>query len=218
MRIPTTITMLDYTGGSDDETSSRNLMDRVGGEARKLIPAGKTLTDGEWGRLAGPVFEKHLTAYGVTRYHNRLVPVAGAYITAARTATAAVNDANTAYDELSGRYVTNWHAAHHRYVLAATAALDALRTQLDTGRELADRAGNPPRGYDEAVPAENRIPTPDVAELEATLATYTLVNTDRFALLAATAGGSYPPGFEPQPDPTAEPAEAETDRWSGDRW
>lgn len=153
-------------------------------------------------------------AIAVVEYHNGIIGLITAFNAAERKAHSAKFLANAAYDDLTARTTTAWHAAHHRYILAIHATESALAEFAQAFNQLATYhakkfAGTAGSFYEQLVPADKRV---DVAALN-TLAErrdagheidlFREQHRTNLHLLSFTITGAYPDGYEPAPTPTA---------------
>ncbi len=152
------ITVNGYTGSESDA----ELLERITTDLRTRF---RHLPETDENRqAAGSEYEKHLASHAAAKYHNALIPAATKVENAASTMHRRVQVAETAWNELST--ATAWHAAHHRWVVAASAAAQAIEDWGTAGGELASRAeavqqqygpGQLTRWYSEHVPADQQI-------------------------------------------------------------
>jgi len=164
-------------------------------------------------RACADLFTEILAGAKVASFHNKLAPLLATYRSAARAARAAVFAADQAYDERANRTTTAWHAAHHRYILAVTAAQDALAAQHEAAEPARKHAKQFPslarEFYDKLVPAGQRLTIPNLDELATQLTQFRETHQQRITLLAHTLNGTYPPGFAPDPIPAPQPEPAQ---------
>lgn len=202
-----TITVNGYTGSETDAELSGFY------HAKLAEIRGTTASRDEAVKMFSKWIDHHHASLGAAKYHNRIAGPAERFTGLRRTATARIREADDAYAELEKRTTTAWHAAHHRMVLASTAARNALADLIETANEVhtASAAGLryiTREVYEELVPAEDRvIDLPDLDALRAELDEFVETIRERFAITAVTLAGTCPAGFEPAQPPA--PAEEE---------
>lgn len=212
-----TITVNGYTGHETMEDqerlyneNGRRFAEQAAGDKDKFV------------QLMTAWLDLFYASYGSAQYHNAIAGPAQKYAALRRTIAPLIRAADEAWCDLDKRTTTAWHAAHHRYVLAATAARGQLAALIEAANEL-HAVGNTQfkyvtrEVYEQMVPAEDRAPVemPDLVELRAELDGFVETNRGRFTLAAHTLAGTIPAGFEAPAEP--EPADAEEDQHA-ERW
>ena len=210
-----TITINGYTGAETDDDRAKLYNNKIR-EVREAY-AG----DREAGTTAMMQWLETLHAsIGAAAYHNSIAIPLQRFTAQRRVVSARIRESDEAYAELEKRTTTAWHAAHHRFVLAACEARARLVELVEIAGELHAAAGAEPeyvtRGkYEQMVPAEDRqVELPDLAAVRAELDEFVETSRERFATTRATLAGEPPTGFEaPTPVPAEEREPASVTRW-----
>lgn len=201
--MPRQLTIDGYTTVVTD----REFLTRVRTEIAERFPDGPT--DEQWRKFATPLLERYVSAMHVAQYHNGLVPLAVEQAKLDADVRRLLIDTDHAYQDLSNRTTTAWHAAHHRYVVLIEQTRQALVAQLAGATAMHDYHEKNWSGvttnYDRFVDAADRIPTPVIDPLVAT--SFMERTTARLTLLSHTLAGTLPEAFAPAADPII-PAQA----------
>ncbi|MET9776155.1 hypothetical protein ABZ023_18175 [Streptomyces sp. NPDC006367] len=127
-----------------------------------------TLEQAQW------VFTERLDAHEAAAWHNKVAPMASIVIDRNREADRALRKWDAAWEALSNAKLSEWAAAHHRFVLAWNEAHEALTRQAEAWDELLQKGGKLSTGarrvYKEAVSDNKRIDIDDQGETPATFA------------------------------------------------
>jgi hypothetical protein len=200
---PNPITILGYDGNT---ATNEELWARIGADLDRQFPNGTD--DATWKKAGVVSLERHLAASAIATYHNHMIVLIAAYQRAATISRVAVGVVNDAYDDLTNRRTTAWHAAHHRYIVAVTAAQAAFAARSEAAAPLTEyqtreRRDLVARFYDQLVPAGDRLTMPDLTDLDLDHNLFTETNRERLHLLSHTITGTVPAGFESEQTPTA---------------
>lgn len=208
---PQPITILGYTGGK-----AHGPGDQIADNARAELHRQHHGATADELRKAWPdIFQRHIFAAVCAEYHNGILPLWLAHAAAAaRRAAAALVASEEAYQDLSRRTTTAWHAAHHRYIIAITEAHAALEDHLAAHAALfayheRNAAGIVNNFYNQLVNPDQQIKMPaDTGECIKVQDDFQRTTTARLAVLNYTLNGGYPPGFEPVTETATETAGA----------
>jgi hypothetical protein len=162
------------------------------------------------GDLLGELFH----AIAVVTFHNTAVNLIRAYQAAERKVHAATYTAAAAYDDLTGRNTTAWHAAHHRYIVAIHNAEAAFAELAEATSPLVTHYTNGWPGvvasfYDQLVTEDQRLDRTALDQIAARdtgheLTLFREQHRANLHLLSFTITGGYPDAYEPTPTPTVE--------------
>lgn len=210
-----TITVNGYTGRETDDELTRLYDENA--RRNNALAAG---IEGKFVELMEAWLDLHFASFGAAQYHNAIAGPAEKYTALRRTIAPMIRATDDTWAELDKRTTTAWHAAHHRYVLAATTARDQLAALVEAANEV-HAAGTTDfkyvtrAVYERMVAPEDRQPVeiPDLNEVRAELDGFVETNRDRFRLAGYTLAGAIPAGFEAP----AAPAVAEEVQYAG-RW
>ncbi|PNG22442.1 hypothetical protein C1J00_09565 [Streptomyces cahuitamycinicus] len=114
-----------------------------------------TLEQAQW------VFTERLNAHEAAAWHNKVAPMASVVIDRNREAERALRKWDTAWEALSSAKLSEWAAAHHRFIIAWDEAREALNRQTAAWERLMKEGGklskDARRIYEEAVSDHKRI-------------------------------------------------------------
>lgn len=212
MRTPSPITIHGISGATELPALDQFRDVLLTLEAQRYPNGYPDKATGESARsnMIGELF--HVIA--VVTFHNTAVNLIRAHQAAERKVHAATYAADDAYDDLTGRNTTAWHAAHHRYIVAIHNAEAAFAELAEATSPLVTHytkawPGQVASFYDQLVTEDQRLDRAALDQIAARDAGHELTlfreqHRANLHLLSFTITGGYPQGYEPTPTPTVE--------------
>jgi hypothetical protein len=213
MRTPSPITILGISGATELPALDQFRDILLTLEAQRYPNGYPDKATGESAR--SDMVGELLRVIAVVTFHNTAVNLIRAYQTAERKVHAAKYAAGDAYNDLTARTTTAWHAAHHRYIVAIHNAEAAFAELAEATSPLVTHYTNGWPGqvasfYDQLVVEDQRLDRAALDQIaqhrdvEHELTLFREQHRGHLNLLAYTIAGGVPAGYETDPIPTTD--------------